>query len=183
MSPYHLRKAIDPDIRLVEQLRRDDPTGAESLMDVYGGRGYRLALRITGNASDAEEVVQDALLTVVRKIDTFRGEAAFGSWLYRIVANAAYQKAAGQRRRPEASVGEPLSVADPSRQTELRAALTAAVDALPPHYRAAVILRDVEGFSTAAVAATLGLTIANAKGRVHRARLFLRQRLVAVAGA
>ena len=59
-------------------------------MDAYGDRVYRLAIRITGNASDAEEVVQDALWTASRKIGTFRGAAAFGSWLYRITANAAY---------------------------------------------------------------------------------------------
>ena len=117
MSPYRHRKAIDPDIGLVEQLRGEDPTAAEALVDVYGDRGYRLALRITGNVSDAEEVVQDALLTVVRKIDTFRGEAAFGSWLYRIVANAAYQKVAGQRRRSEISFGEAHSVSFEDRPT------------------------------------------------------------------
>src|SRR5438105_11315840 len=95
--PRFPRKAIDPDAALVAQLRRADAGAAEALVGAYGDRVYRLAIRITGNASDAEEVVQDALWTVVRKIDTFRGESAFGSWLYRIVANAAYQKL---RHRP-----------------------------------------------------------------------------------
>src|SRR5258705_2259238 len=81
-----------PEGELVERLRRREADAAEALVTAYGDRVYRLALRITGNPSDAEEVVQDAFWTVTRKIDTFRGDAAFGSWLYRITANAAYQK-------------------------------------------------------------------------------------------
>jgi len=189
------RKPIDPDAALVEQLRRRDAGAAEALLDAYGSRVYRLAIRVTGNASDAEEVVQDALWSAVRKIDTFRGESAFGSWLYRIVANAGYQKLRGQRRRSEISLEDVLpafhedgahvapiddwspKVSDPAHRIEVRQALTAALDGLSASDRTAVILRDAEGFSMAEVAATLGLSIANAKTRVHRARLFLRQRL------
>ncbi|HET9469757.1 MAG TPA: sigma-70 family RNA polymerase sigma factor, partial [Usitatibacter sp.] len=69
-------------------LRRGDPTAAEDLVAAYGDRASRLANRITGSAQDAEEAVQDAFLSVIRKIDSFRGESAFGSWIYRIVANA-----------------------------------------------------------------------------------------------
>ncbi len=195
MRPRFHRKAIDPDADLVEQLRREDAPAAEALVRAYGDRAYRLAVRIVGNASDAEEVVQDALWTVVRKIDTFRGDSAFGSWLYRIVANAACQKTRGQRRHTELSLDDVLPtfhedgkhassisdwsprVNDPAHHTEMRRALSAALDELPEDYRAVVILRDVEGFSTAEVAATLGLSVANAKTRVHRARLFLRDRL------
>ena len=189
------RPAIEPDATLVAQLRRADAGAAEALVGAYGDRVYRLAIRITGHASDAEEVVQDALWTVVRKIDTFRGESAFGSWLYRIAANAAYQKVRGRRRRTEVSLDDGLPsfhddgqhaasivdwspmVDDPSRQADLRLVLTAAMDTLPEDYRSAVVLRDIEEFSIAEVAETLGLSIANAKSRVHRARLFLRQRL------
>src|SRR3989441_1730840 len=86
----HQRRA-DRDLDLLDALRRREPMAAECLVTRYGERAYRLARRITGNGQDAEEVVQDAFWTVVRKIDTFRGESAFGSWLYRIVANVAYQ--------------------------------------------------------------------------------------------
>ena len=195
--PRFPRRAIDPDAALVAQLRREDASAAEALMGAYGDRVYRLAIRITGNASDAEEVVQDALWTVVRKIDTFRGDSAFGSWLYRIAANGAYQKVRGRRRRTEVSLDDVLpsfhddgqytassvdwspTVDDPSRQADLRLALVAAMDALPGDYRAAVVLRDIEEFSIAEVAEMLGLSVANAKTRVHRGRLFLRQRLAA----
>src|SRR6266852_6821288 len=93
------RPRADRDLDLLEALRLHDPTAAERLVATYGERAYRLATSITGNEQDAEEVVQDAFWTVVRKIDTFRGESAFGSWLYRIVANAAYQKLRARRRR------------------------------------------------------------------------------------
>src|SRR3989475_8310024 len=90
---------IDRDGSLVAALRRGDPTAAEDLVAAYGDRACRLATRITGNAPDAEEAVQDAFLSVIRKIDTFRGDSAFGSWLYRIVANAAYQRCRRRRGR------------------------------------------------------------------------------------
>jgi len=180
----------------VQALRHREPAAAELLVTTYGDRAYRLAKGIAGSAQDAEEVVQDAFWTVVRKIDTFSGESAFGSWFYRIVANAAYQKL---RHRPgrhsEISLDDVQllipengpqaaqiadwspSVDDPSRQTELRMALTSAIDELPLDYRAALILHDVEGLSNVEVAEALGITVANAKSRTHRARLFLRKRL------
>ena len=186
----------DRDHDLLEALRCHEPMGAERLATRYGERAYRLARRITGNEQDAEEVVQDAFWTVVRKIDTFRGESAFGSWLYRIVANAAYQKRRGrQRRQREISLDEVLprfdergchaapvtdwsaGTADPSVQAELRTALTAAIDELPAAYRAVLVLRDVEGRSIAEIGETLELSSAVVKTRAHRARLFLRKRL------
>ena len=187
---------IDRDGRLLKALRRREPAAAELLVATYGDRAYRLASGISGNARDAEEVVQDAFWAVVRKIDTFRGESAFGSWFYRIVANTAYEKLRHRPgRRNEISLDEVLprflesgqhaapigdwspSLDDPSRQTELRMALIRAIDELPLDYRTALILHDVEGLSNVEVAGSLGITVANAKSRTHRARLFLRKRL------
>jgi hypothetical protein len=93
-------RKTDRDAELVERLRRQDPGAAEDLVATYGDRVYRLAIRITGNEQDAEEVVQDALWTAARKIDTFKGESAFGSWVYRITANAAYQKLRTRQGKP-----------------------------------------------------------------------------------
>jgi RNA polymerase sigma-70 factor (ECF subfamily) len=191
----HVRR-IDRDLALLEALRRRDSTATERLVATYGDRAYRLAIRITGNGSDAEEVVQDAFWAVIRKIDTFRGDAAFGSWLYRIVANAAYQKVRGRRGgRTELSLEEVLPLFDeqgrhvalaadwsarvdnPAVQTELRLALTAAMDELPALSRTILVLRDVEGRSNAEIAEALGLGVPAVKTRVHRARLFLRKQL------
>ena len=187
---------VDRDHDLLQALRRREPMAAEGLVTRYGERAYRLASRITGNVSDAEEVVQDAFWTVVRKIETFRGDSAFGSWLYRIVANAAYQKLRGRPSgRRELSLDDVLPlfdesgrhaapvadwsprVEDPATQVELRTALSAAIGELPATYRAVLVLRDVEGRSNGEIADVLGLNTAVVKTRVHRARLFLRKRL------
>src|SRR5215471_20677476 len=93
---------IDRDGPLVAALRRGDPAAAEDLVAAYGDRACRLATRIMGNAQDAEEGVQDAFLSVIRKIDTFRGDSTFRTWFYRIVTNAAYQHC---RRRRGQSAG------------------------------------------------------------------------------
>ena len=187
---------IDRDWQLLKALRLREPAAAELLVAAYGDRAYRLAARITGNGPDAEETVQDAFWSVVRKIDTFRGDSAFGSWVYRIVSNAACNKV---RRRPQAFVEISLDevlppfdedgrhagmlrdwssrLHDPAVQTELRAVLSSAVSELPAHYRAVMVLYDVEGLSMAEVADALGITVPTAKTRAHRARLVLRKRL------
>jgi RNA polymerase sigma-70 factor, ECF subfamily len=190
------RRHADRDGDLLEALRRGEPMAAERLVTRYGERAYRLACGITGNRPDAEEVVQDAFWTVVRRIETFRGDSAFGSWLYRIVANAAYQKLRGRRGAGrELSLDEVLPsfdeygrhvdpvadwsrrADDPAIRAEVRAALTSAIDELPATYRTVVVLRDVEGRSHLEIATALGLSVAVVKTRVHRARLFLRKRL------
>ena len=187
---------MDPDQGLVEALRREAPGAAEMLLDAYGSRVYRLALRITSSREDAEEAAQDALWTVARKIDTFKGDSAFGSWLYRIAANAAYQKVRSRRGKGrEISLDEVLPALDGdgrhwepmddwsgrvderAMQKELGRVLEDAISALPPDYRTAVVLHDVEGMSNPDIAATLGISLAAVKSRVHRSRLFLRQRL------
>jgi RNA polymerase sigma-70 factor, ECF subfamily len=188
---------IDRDGALVAALRRGDPTAAEDLVGAYADRAGRLAIRITRNAEDAEEAVQDAFLSVIRKIDTFRGDSAFGSWLYRVVANASYQRCRRHRGRENTEVSLDkllpefdedghyavpiadwsMSVQDPARRAELRDVLSTAIDELPADYRAAVLLRDVDGLSHREIAESLGLTAVAVKTRVHRARLFLRKQL------
>ena len=191
-----IARRAEHDRDLLDALRFREPLAAERLVERYGERAYRLARRITGNGPDADEVVQDAFWAVIRKIDSFRGESAFGSWLYRIVANAAYQKTRSRNnRRHEVSLDEVLPlfdgsghhaapvddwspyVEDPALQAEMRMALGAAIDALPAPYRTVLILRDVDGRSCAEIADALGLNVCAVKTRVHRARLFLRRRL------
>jgi RNA polymerase sigma-70 factor (ECF subfamily) len=196
VGPQGGPRRADPDAGLLDRLRREDPGAAEQLVATYGDRVYRLAVRITGNEQDAEEVVQDALWTAARKIQTFKGETAFGSWLYRITANAAYQKIRSrQSKRNEVSwedllpafddlgkhadrVGDwSAKVEEPALQTELRTVLTAAIDDLPLDYRTAFVMHDVEGLSNPEIAEALRISLPAVKSRVHRSRLFLRQRL------
>jgi RNA polymerase sigma-70 factor, ECF subfamily len=190
------RPVIDRDAELLEALRRRDATAAECLVSTFGDRAYRLAIGITGNQQDAEEAVQDAFWSVVRNIDAFRGDAALGSWIYRITVNAANQRRRSRsRRRDDVSLDEILpsfhedgrhaepildwstEIDDPAVQSELRSVLTSALEELPDHYRAVIILHDVEGLPMAEVADCLNTTVPTAKSRVHRARLILRKRL------
>ena len=187
---------IDRDSGLIEALHSREPTAAEQLVAAYGDRAYRLAFRMTGNREDAEEALQDAFWNVIRSIDTFRGDSAFGSWIYRIVANAACQKLRRRAHRRDSisleevlphfdehgHVAEPIgdwstTIDDPAVRSELRSVLITALDELPRHYRAVIVLHDVEGLPMAEVAGCLGITVATTKSRAHRARLLLRKRL------
>jgi RNA polymerase sigma-70 factor (ECF subfamily) len=187
---------VDADADLVEALRRGDADAAEHLLERFGDRVYRLTLRITGQAEDAEEAAQDALWTAARKIDTFKGESAFGSWLYRIAANAAYQKLRSRRAKArEIALDDVLPSLDGDGQhfepmadwservderaltKELRDVLERAIDGLPPDYRTALVMHDVEGLSNPDIAATLDISLPAVKSRVHRARLWVRKQL------
>jgi RNA polymerase sigma-70 factor (ECF subfamily) len=189
-----------PDQRLHRDLLAQTPDAVETLVERYGAKTYRLALRITGSPEDAQEVSQDVLWTVVRKIGTFKGESALGSWIYRITANAAYEKLRGRRGKDEVSweallpsfdteghLVDPghdwtLSAEDPALRDEARRRLRDAIDSLPADYRTAFVLHDMEGLSNPEIADLLGISLPAVKSRVHRSRLFLRQRLAQYVG-
>ena len=187
---------VDADADLVGALRREEPDAADRLVERYGDRVYRLAMRITGLNEDAEEAAQDALWTAARKIHMFKGESAFGSWIYRITANAAYQKLR-TRRQKAAEIAmddvlpsldgdgrhfEPMDdwsnrVDEQALQGELRHVLQQAIDGLPADYRTALVLHDVEGLSNPDIAEALNISLPAVKSRVHRSRLFVRKHL------
>jgi len=185
--------------RLIERLRQGDTQALEALMTRYSGRVYRLAFGITRNDADAEEIVQDVFLTLFRKIDTFEGRSALGTWIYRVTANAALIKRRGQRVELEVLLEDylPRFLEDGHREgdraflcadwsqrpdevaqgVETRAILTQALERLPDTYRAVVLLRDLEGLSNEEAAEVLGETVASVKSRLHRARMALREQL------
>jgi RNA polymerase sigma-70 factor, ECF subfamily len=190
------RPKIDRDAALLEALRAQAPDAPERLVDTYGDRVYRLTYRITGSNEDAEEATQDALWTAARKIDSFKGESQFGSWLYRIAANAAYQKLRARRAKTreialedvlpafdsEGLHFEPMDdwaprVDDNAANGELRAVLEKAIGELPSDYRTALVMHDVEGMPNPDIAETLGISLPAVKSRVHRSRLFVRKKL------
>ena len=190
------RPKIDRDAELLEALRAHAADAPERLVETYGDRVYRLTFRITGSNEDAEEATQDALWTAARKIDSFKGESQFGSWLYRIAANAAYQKLRQRRAKTheisledvlpsfdsEGLHFEPMDdwaprVDDNAANGELRAVLEKAIADLPADYRTALVMHDVEGMPNPDIAETLGISLPAVKSRVHRSRLFVRKKL------
>ncbi len=188
---------VDLDATLVERIRGGDEGAFDDLMRRYEGKVYRLALGMVKNREDALDAVQDAFLNVYRKIDTFKGESTFSTWLYKIALNSTYMKLRSRSRhdrvesleavegvfdqaavRPRAPGGDWSERADDAiLRKELASVLRNAAAELPEEHRAIFTLRDVDGLSNQEVAEILGLTVAATKTRLHRARVFLRERL------
>ncbi|MEW5982337.1 MAG: sigma-70 family RNA polymerase sigma factor [Acidobacteriota bacterium] len=190
------------DQNLIGRLRARDESAVADLDAAYRSRIQQLAMRYVKSPEDAEEVAQDVLLKVYRKIEAFRGDAALSSWIYRITFNtvmsrlrserfnsrfeipeqellADYEENGGRMRR------EPVdwsSMADETvMRSQMRRKLAQALDELPKIYRVPVILRDLQGLSTEEASAKLGIKEQTLKSRLHRGRLFLRERLSAFA--
>jgi len=182
VSGQQERPADDEElVRLAQEGRRD---AFEELVRRHADRLYAVVLRFSGDASEAEEVVQETFLRAWRGIGSFERRAQFFTWLYRIGLNEAKRRATRRASTGTISVehGALDSVPDLGQAPEpvaehhaVRAALERAVRDLPVRYRAPLILRDVEGLSTEQAAAIMGLREAAFKSRLHRARLAVRE--------
>ncbi len=188
---------------LLKRLQLGDERALSELSSLYGAKIYQLAFRYLRNHEDAEEVTQDVLYKVFRKVGEFRGDAALSSWIYRITFNASmsrlrsasYQRAQDEQRDQTVAEGEDAAtaamqeVADWSHmadehllRSQLRRRLLGAVLALPAIYRAPVVLRDLQGMSTEEASAVLHVKDQTLKSRLHRGRLILRKQLADFAG-
>jgi len=189
---------------LLARLKAGDERALTDLANEYGAKIFQLAFRYLRNREDAEEVTQDVLFKVYRKIDAFRGDAALSSWIYRITFNAAmsrlrtakYQRSqdeGAQQAGADADAGREPShrsdVADWSDladerllRSQLRTRVFRAILALPAIYRAPVMLRDIQGMSTEEASAMLRVKDQTLKSRLHRGRLILRKQLADFAG-
>src|SRR6478609_8609507 len=193
------------DQELLARLKSGDERALADLADAYSSKIYQLAFRYLRNKEDAEEITQDVLFKVYRKVDAFRGDAQLSSWIYRITFNAAmsrlrtarYQRAqAEDRRAASASEEEGSASASRSRdvvdwsdmadervlRTQLRRRVFSAILSLPAIYRAPVMLRDIQGMSTEEASAMLKVKDQTLKSRLHRGRLILRKQLADFAG-
>ncbi len=167
-----------------------DGVAFEQLVEEYGDRVYGIALRITGSCPEAEDAMQDAFLSAFRAWPSFRGEASPTTWLYRIAVNAALQRVRSRHAHAyltndaEASQVRDWTgdVPQAAARAELHAKLEQGIQLLAPDLRTTLVLRDVEGLSTAETAAALNLSEAAVKSRLHRARVLLRQFLADVLG-
>jgi RNA polymerase sigma-70 factor (ECF subfamily) len=181
------------DVGLVDQFKEGNVGAFEEIIVRYEAKVMNLALRFTRNQEDAEEVMQDVFTTVYRKIDGFRGQSAFSSWLYRIVVNAAFMKLRKKKQNQTVSM-EDLAPAvkqycmerdcaaskhsyNVAVSRELQEVLQRAIDKLPDQYRAVFVLRDVDGLSNQETGQILDLSIPAVKSRLHRSRIMLRKRL------
>ena len=147
---------------------------------------YTLAHRLTGNEEDARDVVQEAYLRAYRGLQSFRGDAQFTTWLYRITANCAATHLGRRTKHRHDELDDSVPVVDPhpdhdpqlrADAEDLRTRLRVALDALPPRLRSVVVLRDVYDLPHEAIAAELGISETAAKVRLHRARNKLRDQL------
>jgi len=176
--------AVDrsPDLALVERCRRGDLAAFEELYRTYSGRLYSLALRMVGNPADAEDLLQEIFLSAHRKLEGFRGEAALGTWLYRLATNHCLDylrsRAARAGQVTDTLDEEPMLTDTGSRriaeQTVAKMDLERAVAQLPEGARAAFVLHDVQGLEHREVADVLGIAEGTSKSQVHKARLRLR---------
>jgi RNA polymerase sigma-70 factor (ECF subfamily) len=166
-------------------------TTAERVFYAYAPRVYGVARRILANEADAEDVTQDVLLQVVRKLDTFRGESALATWLHRVTVNAALAHRRKQSRRRErqaeglldvlpAARPDPRPRESPDRRVldrEMQELIERAIARLPEMYRDVYVLADVEDLPNAEIGEMLGLSVPAVKSRLHRARLMMRESL------
>jgi RNA polymerase sigma-70 factor (ECF subfamily) len=185
---------------LIGRMRARDGSAVADLASLYGPRIQQLAFRYLKNWEDAEEVAQDVLMKVYRKIEAFRGDAALSSWIYRITFNTAMSRLRTGRAGKQAELhpvesdfpgnehaqGEPpdwTSLADDQiMRAEMREKLIGALRHLPAVYRTPVLLRDVNGLSTEEASAILRVKPQTLKSRLHRGRLILRKHMTDFAG-
>lgn len=189
-APARHRK-LDPtlayaDLSLVERLAARDPRAVDDFYRQYRPRILAIALRVVGNPWDAEEVLQDVVWTVVRKADTFRGEAEFSSWLYRVTHNCAKMLLRKRKRVPLPMAQEQLEPAaaqadlpradlhDQTEHRQLAGQLQAQVEQLDVVNQQIFWMAEVEGEPAATIGAHLGLTVSAIKARLFRIRATLR---------
>jgi RNA polymerase sigma-70 factor (ECF subfamily) len=168
---------------------------AEQVFTDFAPRVYSIARRMLGNDIDAEDVTQDVMLQVVRRLGSFRGDAAVTTWLHRVTVNAALGLRRQRATRRERQSPDGLAAActdsrpsgpvrhwaappdDQAERSETLQLIERAIGRLPAKYRCAFVLADVEGLANAEVGDLLGLSLPAVKSRLHRARLMLRDAL------
>ncbi|HNV02627.1 MAG TPA: RNA polymerase sigma factor [Vicinamibacterales bacterium] len=171
------------DRELAARCRRGEAGAFEELYKRHGRRVYTLAYRMTGSAADAEDLTQDVFLRAHRRLDSYRGEAALGSWLHRLTVNACLDYARGKhgRRQRVTDTTADIEAVEAAGRGPWRPGtaldpidLERAVSQLPPSYRRAFLLHDVEGLEHHEIGEALGIAEGTSKSLVHKARMRLR---------
>ncbi len=185
------------DAQLVTSLKQGESSAFEEILKRYEAKVYNLVRGLTRNDSDAQDALQEAFLSVFKKIGSFKQESSLSTWIYRIAVNAALMTIRKRRHREERSISLDVYMPrfaenghrvvelpdwnpradDLLLNKELAQHLRESIQALDPAYRAVFVLRDQEGMSNEEVAAILKIGVPAVKSRLHRARLFLRERI------
>lgn len=171
------------DAALVERCRRGELGAFEELYRQHAARLYNVALRMLGNGADAEDAVQDTFLAAHKRLDSFRGEAALGTWLYRLAVNQCLDRLrsrAGREQLATDSLDEPTRVWQPAARADRpveRMDLKSAIARLPEGSRSVFVLHDVEGLEHREIGTLLGISEGTSKSQLHKARLRLREML------
>jgi RNA polymerase sigma-70 factor, ECF subfamily len=184
---------VDDEAAIVAQARSGDAKAFNELLQRYERKIFRLALHITQNREDAEDVLQETFLKAYQHLDQFQGQSKFYTWIVRIAVNQALMKLRKRKSDRSVSLDDTIDTGEdtvareiaawdenPEQQygrEELNQILTSAVDGLTPIYRAVFVLRDVDGLSTEETAEALELSVPAVKSRLLRARLQLRDKL------
>jgi RNA polymerase sigma-70 factor (ECF subfamily) len=180
---------------LVKKSQEGDYLSFEELVKRYEKKIYNLAYRIMGNKEDASDVLQETFLQAFRKLSSFKSKAKFSTWLYRIAVNICLMRKRKEKRTETVSLDLPIltekeeeikrevrddwstSPLATLENKEVKETLSKAIDLLPEEYRTVFLLRGLNGLSNQEVAKVLGISLSAVKSRLHRARLFLRDRL------
>ena len=180
------KKSDRPDEVLARLAGNGDATAFDEIYSRHRSFVYHIALRMTGNPADADDLTQESFLSVLRRVGAFRGEASFTTWLYRVVVNQVNMHFRYRNSRPETQtsdgeIPEPWPCAarytDPAGQLIDRLAIERAMRMLAPGYRAAFILHDIEGYKHEEAARISGHTVGTSKSQLHNARASLRAAL------
>jgi RNA polymerase sigma-70 factor (ECF subfamily) len=184
--------AVEVDEVLVKRAQQGDTAAFDELVRRYTSIVYRVLYKILRHEEDTQDALQDTFVSAYRALPRFRQDARFSTWIYRIATNAALMKARA-RKNNLVSLDHPTE--DPDAQSawelpdwsatpdeeimtgETRRIMEDAIQALPPEQRAAFVLHDIQDFSSAETAQAMGITVSAVNSRLHRARVFLRDRI------
>ena len=184
--------AVEVDEVLVQRAQQGDTAAFDELVRRYTSIVYRVLYKILRHEEDTQDALQDTFVSAYRALPRFRQDARFSSWIYRIATNAALMKARA-RKNNLVSLDHPTE--DPDAQSawelpdwsatpdeeimtgETRRIMEDAIQALPPEQRAAFVLHDIQDLSSAETAQAMGITVSAVNSRLHRARVFLRDRI------
>jgi len=173
---------LDPNVKLAAA---GDMAAFEALYKSYHRRVYSLCLRMTRNASDAEDLTQNVFVQLFRKLKTFRGDSSFTTWLHRLTVNEVLMDLRKRAARPQEITDDGalppesmLPVQHSARTSVLdRISLNEAIGKLSPGYRAVLVMHDIQGYEHAQIGKMLGVAVGTSKSQLHKARLKLRQLL------